>query len=88
MFELGSGIIVVSLDIYGFLTYSPHFYLDVVSAFGAQTEEINAELILLVFLLRAINAASYSVLVSLYLPACRFNYFAEGTRRLLTTRLS
>jgi hypothetical protein len=70
MFVLGSGIIVVSLDIYGFLTYSLCFYLDVVSAFGAQTkEEINAELILLVFLLRGINATSYSIPVSLYLPA-------------------
>jgi hypothetical protein len=70
MFVLGSGIIVVSLDIYGFLTYSLRFYLDVVSAFGAQTkEEINVELILLVFLLCGINATSYSVPVSLYLPA-------------------
>jgi hypothetical protein len=69
MFVLGSGIIVVSLDIYGFLTYSLRFYLDVVSAFGAQTkEEINVELIL-VFLLCGINATSYSIPVSLYLPA-------------------
>jgi cbb3-type cytochrome oxidase subunit 3 len=50
--------------------YSLCFYLDVVSAFGAQTkEEINVELILLVFLLCGINATSYSVPVSLYLPA-------------------
>lgn len=47
---------MVSLDIYGFLTYSLRFYLDAVSAFGAQSkEEINAELILLVFLLHAIK---------------------------------